>query len=294
MNSLPDKSDQLLVCLRELGSCAVAYSGGVDSAVVAFAAHEALGARALAVTGISPSLASGEREAARELARQIGIRHLELATDEINRPAYSANQFDRCFHCKTELYSQMQRHLAEWGVEHLVNGTNADDLGDYRPGLRAADDFRVVSPLAELGLTKSDVRQLAQLWRLPVADKPAAPCLASRIAYGQEVTRERLEQIDRAEAWLRQQGFVDTRVRYHPGDLARLEVPLDDLPRLSSEPLRSQVAHQLEQLGFKFVTLDLQGRRSGSLNTLIPLAELEQTAAADCAPSSRTHSLRQE
>jgi uncharacterized protein len=254
----------------------VAFSGGVDSAVVAFAAHQALGSRALAVTGVSPSLASGEREAAAQLAREIGIRHLELTTDEINQPAYSANQFDRCFHCKTELYSQMQLHLARWGVEHLVNGTNADDLGDHRPGLRAAGHFQVVSPLAEAALSKAEVRQLAQHWKLPVADKPATPCLSSRIAYGQEVTRERLEKIDRAEAWLRQQGMVDTRVRYHGGELARVEVSLGDLPRLTAEPLRSQLVRQLDQLGFKFVTLDLHGRRSGSLNSLVPLEQLER------------------
>jgi uncharacterized protein len=276
MDPLESKRNALLAQLRRLGSCAVAFSGGVDSAVVAFAAHQALGSRALAVTGISPSLASGEREAAAQLARHIGIRHLELATDEINQPAYVANQFDRCFYCKTELYGQMQRHLAKWGVEHLVNGTNADDLGDHRPGLRAAGDFRVLSPLAEADLSKKEVRQLAQHWQLPVADKPATPCLSSRIAYGQEVTRERLERIDRAESWLRQQGMVDTRVRYHAGDLARVEVLLDDLPRLAAEPLRTQFVRQLEQLGFKFVTLDLHGRRSGSLNSLVPLEQLER------------------
>jgi uncharacterized protein len=280
MDSFERKGEQLLERLRQLGSCAIAFSGGVDSAVVAFAAQKVLGERALAVTGISPSLASGEREAAAELARQIGIHHRELVTDEIHQPAYVANQFDRCFHCKTELYRQMRRHLSEWGVEHLVNGTNADDLGDHRPGLRAAGDFQVHSPLADTALTKAEVRNLARQWQLSVSDKPATPCLSSRIAYGQEVTRERLEQIDRAEAWLRQRGMIDTRVRYHAGDLARLEVPLDDLPRLSIEPLRSQLVQQLQQLGFKFVTLDLQGRQSGSLNTLVPLEQLERAAVA--------------
>jgi uncharacterized protein len=278
MDSLADKRDHVLARLRELGSCAVAFSGGVDSAVVASAAQRALGARSLAVTGIGPSLASAERRAAADLARLIGIRHVELPTDEIHQPGYVANQFDRCFHCKTELYRQMQRRLSAWGVEHIVNGTNTEDLGDYRPGLRAADDFFVVSPLAEAGMTKEHVRRLAQLWDLPVADKPATPCLASRIAYGEEVTPERLERIEQAEQWLREHGLYDTRVRYHAGDLARLEISLDDLPRVSSEPLRTQLVERLQQLGFRFITLDLQGRRSGSLNTLVPIEQLEKSS----------------
>ena len=276
MDLLNRKRDELLDRLRQLGSCAVAFSGGVDSAVVAFAAHQGLGDRAVAVTAVSPSLASGEREAAQQLAQQIGVRHLEVMTEEMDAEAYRANQFDRCFHCKTELYTQMQSRLSEWGVRYLVNGANLDDLGDYRPGLRAARDFGVCSPLADVGLNKAEVRQLARLWQLPVADKPATPCLSSRIAYGEPVTRERLEQIDQAEAWLRRQGLFDTRVRYHSGDLARLEVQPHDLTRLTCDPLRTQVVQQLLQLGFKFVTLDLQGRRSGSLNTLVPLEHLER------------------
>jgi uncharacterized protein len=276
MTTLTEKREQLLERLRQFGSCAVAFSGGVDSAVVACAAHQALGPRAIAVTAVSPSLAQGEFEQAAEVARQIGIRHLELVTHEIDNQAYVANQPDRCFHCKTELYTQMHARLVQWGVSYLVNGTNADDLTDHRPGLRAAADFRVQSPLADAGLCKAEVRQLAEQWRLSVADKPAMPCLASRIAYGEAVTRERLEQIDRAEAWLRLQGLRDTRVRFHTGDLARLEVPLTDLPTLTGEPLRSQLVDQLAALGFKFITLDLRGRQSGSLNTLVPLEELER------------------
>jgi uncharacterized protein len=283
MTTLDEKREQLLGRLRQLGSCAVAFSGGVDSAVVACAAQHALGPRAIAVTAVGPSLAQGEFEQAAEVARQIGIRHLELATHEIDDEAYVANRSDRCFHCKTELYTQMHARLAQWGVSYLVNGTNADDLGDHRPGLRAAADFQVQSPLADAGLGKAEVRQLAEQWQLAVADKPAMPCLASRIAYGEAVTRERLEQIDRAEAWLRLHGICDTRVRYHTGDLARLEVPLTDLPKLTGEPFRSQLVEQLAALGFKFITLDLRGRQSGSLNTLVPLEELERGAQVDQA-----------
>jgi uncharacterized protein len=280
MDQLRNNRDRLLGLLERLGSCAVAFSGGVDSAVVACAAFVALGQRALAVTGTSPSLAAGERQAAGLLARKIGIRHVELSTHELDNPAYAANGADRCFHCKTELYSRMQARMIQWDVQHLVNGTNADDLSDHRPGLRAALEYRVVSPLADLGLGKDEVRELARSWQLPVADKPATPCLSSRIAYGEPVTVQRLEQIDRAERWLREQGLCDTRVRWHAGDLVRLEVPLADLPRLCVEPLRSQLVEHLRQLGCQLVTLDLQGRRSGSLNSLLPLDELERAARA--------------
>ncbi len=281
MDELLCKRDDLFERLRQLGNCAVAFSGGVDSAVVAYAAHCVLGDQTLAVTAVSPSLASGEREAARELARLIGIRHVELSTRELETDGYRANQFDRCFYCKSELYGQMFDNLSAWGVKHVVNGANADDWGDHRPGLRAARDYQVHSPLADAALRKAEVRQLAHLWQLPVAEKPATPCLSSRIAYGEQVTPERLSRIDRAEAWLRSQGLFDTRVRLHAGELARLEVQQDDLPRMTREPLRTQVIDQLCKLGFKFVTLDLQGRRAGSLNTLVPLEHLERGQPTD-------------
>mgnify|MGYP001826494195 CR=1 FL=1 len=276
MSTLTAKRQQLLDYLRQLGSCAVAFSGGVDSAVVAAAAHQALGQNALAVTAVSPSLASGERELAAAVAARIGIRHVELQTAELSSARYVANQPDRCFFCKSELYGQVQTRLADWGVQHLVNGANADDLGDHRPGMRAANDFAVKSPLADLGISKSEIRELARQWDLQVADKPATPCLSSRIAYGEEVTVERLQRIDAAEAWLRGQGLSDTRVRYHRGDLARLEVHVDDIPRLMDEAMREAVTRELRRLGFKFVTLDLQGRRSGSLNDLVPIEQLER------------------
>ena len=271
MSSLDAKREALLAEISRLESCAVAYSGGVDSAVVAKAAAIALRDRAVAVTGVSASLASGELEAAADLARQIGIRHVVIDTDELASSDYTRNAPDRCFHCKTELYSQLQRLLPELGVKAIVNGANADDLGDYRPGMRAAAEHQIHSPLADCAITKVEVRQLAADWGLPVADKPATPCLSSRIAYGEEVTPERLAMIDQAEQFLRGLGLANLRVRYHKGDLARLEVPLADLPRLCESNTRDKVATELRRLGFKFVTLDLEGFRSGSLNQLVQI-----------------------
>jgi uncharacterized protein len=270
MTALDAKREALLAALARLESCAVAYSGGVDSAVVAQAALLALGERAVAVTGASASLASGELELAQQVARQIGIRHVVVATEELNSAAYTRNAPDRCYHCKTELYTQLERLLPQLGVKEIVNGANADDLGDYRPGMRAAAERRIHSPLAECGLTKADVRELAAAWKLPVWDKPATPCLSSRIAYGEEVTPQRLAMIDAAEQFLRARGLTRVRVRYHKGDLARIETPLSELPQLAGE-LRDELAAELRRLGFKFVTLDLEGFRSGSLNQLVQI-----------------------
>ena len=270
--TLDAKRAALLAAIQDLKSCAVAYSGGVDSAVVAKAAAVALGEKAVAVTGVSASLASGELEAAEELAKLIGIRHVVVSTDELSQNGYTRNAPDRCYHCKTELYSQLETLLPKLGVNAIVNGANADDLGDYRPGMRAASEHLIHSPLADCGITKAEVRQLAAEWDLPVADKPATPCLSSRIAYGEAVTPERLAMIDRAEQFLREQGLANLRVRYHKGDLARLEVPLAELPRLCEGNVREQVAAELRRLGFKFVTIDLEGFRSGSLNQLVQIA----------------------
>src|SRR5437868_2183257 len=221
MTSIDRKRDALLETIRTLRSCAVAFSGGVDSAVVAKAAALALGKSAVAVTGTSASLAEGELETARQVAELIGIRHIVIATDELSRPDYLKNAPDRCYHCKTELYTQLEALLPKLGVKAIVNGANADDLGDYRPGMQAASEHRIYSPLAGCGITKAEVRELAAGWGLPVWDKPATPCLSSRIAYGEEVTPERLAMIDRAEQFLRGQGLQNLRVRYHRGDLAR-------------------------------------------------------------------------
>lgn len=265
------QADRLVELIRSFSSCAVAFSAGVDSTVVARGAVEALGERAVAVTGVSPSLPAGELETARQLAAQIGIRHIELETGEFQQEAYLRNAPDRCYHCKSELYERMDEWLPRLGVQVVLNGANVDDLGDYRPGLRAAAEHAVRSPLAELGYTKQDVRGLAAYWKLPVWNKPASPCLSSRVAYGESVTPERLARIDQAEQFLRQRGFREVRVRLHPGELARIEVPAEELPRLVELPLRQQVTEHLLTLGFQFVTLDATGFRSGSLNALVPL-----------------------
>jgi uncharacterized protein len=219
-------------------------------------------------------MAAGELEAARELAALIGVRHVEVPTEEFENPKYIANAPDRCYHCKSELYAQLDRLAARTSMNVVVNGANADDIGDYRPGMRAAAEHHVRSPLAECGITKQEVRELAAAWGLPVADKPATPCLSSRVAYGQEVTPERLAIIDGAEQVLRSLGFRELRVRYHAGDMARIEVPVDEIAALCDETVRAVILKSFGELGFKFVTLDLAGFRSGNLNRLIAPEEL--------------------
>ena len=236
----------------------------------------ALGPRAVAVTGISPSLADGELQAARRLAKQIGIRHIEIQTNELDQPDYANNAPDRCYHCKTELYRTIYSIRDQLDVAVIINGNNADDLHDYRPGSRAALQQQVASPLATCGLTKDEVRQLARDWDLPIWDKPAAPCLSSRIAYGQRVTPQRLAMVDQAEQYLRRLGCRIVRVRYHEGDLARLEVLPDEVTRLCEPETRQALVEHFMELGFKFITLDLVGFRSGSLNALVSEQQLKQ------------------
>jgi uncharacterized protein len=283
--ALAQKRDRLLAILRSFGRVAVAFSGGVDSAVVAKAAQVACGENAVAVTAVSASLASGEREAAETLAMQIGIRHRVIETQEFDNPDYLKNAPDRCYFCKTELYSQLERLLVpvdgKLGVDTglqfdvLVNGANLDDKGDYRPGMKAAREHAVRSPLIEADFTKADVRQLAAHWELPVWDKPATPCLSSRIAYGLSVTPERVRRVDEAEQFLRQEfGLREFRVRHEAGDLARLEVPISELERLIAPAARQAITQRLRQLGFRFVTLDLDGFRSGSMNAVVPIESL--------------------
>lgn len=272
-------ADQLVALLASYESCLVAYSGGVDSAVVAQAACLALGERALAVTGVSGSLAAGELDAAQRVAAAIGVRHETIATDELSDPAYQRNAPDRCFHCKTELYSQLTRLAEERGFAVVASGANSDDLGDFRPGLQAAAQHRIRSPLAECGLDKVAVRSLAKHWGIEAWDKPATPCLSSRIAYGVGVSPERLARIDAAEQLLRSHGLGSIRVRLHENDLARLEVPLAELPRLCEPAVREPIVRQLRDLGFRYVTLDLEGFRSGSFQQLVPVEVLAQFAS---------------
>jgi pyridinium-3,5-biscarboxylic acid mononucleotide sulfurtransferase len=279
--------EKLIETLHGYGRVAVAYSGGIDSTVVAQAAYDALGSAAIAVTAVSESLAAGELEEAQELAQKIGIRHRVIRTEEFADPNYRRNDSDRCYFCKSELYGRLSGMLNELSVEVIASGANTDDLGDYRPGLRAASEHGIRHPLQECGLNKADVRALARGWGLPTWDKPATPCLSSRVAYGEDPTPERVRMIDQAEQWLRQRGLRVLRVRYHKGDLARIEVPLDDLPRFIELQLRGELIAAFRALGFKFVTLDLEGFRSGSMNSVIPIESLLRGVSRDQLQVSR-------
>lgn len=265
------KRDRLVEILANTSGVAVAFSGGVDSTVVAKAAFLALGNRAVAVTADSPSVPRSELDEARRLAAIIGIRHEIVQTAEFENPDYLRNDGSRCYHCKSELYARVEQLLPTLGMSVLVSGANLDDQGDYRPGLTAAAEHQVRHPLQEAGFTKADVRALAQAWELPVWDKPASPCLSSRLAPGLAVTPERTGRVEEAEKHLRALGLRECRVRYHEGDLARIEVPLAELARFTAEPVCSDLVHRFRDLGFRFVTLDLAGFRSGSLNELVSL-----------------------
>lgn len=273
------KRDRLLSTLRVYGRVAVAFSGGIDSTVVAKAAQLACCERAVAVTAVSLSLASGEREEAEQLAKLIGIRHQIIETQEFNNPDYLQNAPNRCYFCKTELYTRLEELVPELGVDVIVNGANLDDRGDYRPGMTAAREHRVRSPLIEAELTKADVRALAQHWNLPTWDKPATPCLSSRIAYGVEVTPERVARVDAAEVFLRDYGLREFRVRHEAHDLARIEIPVSEISRFLDAEFRNAVSAKLHTLGFKYVTLDLDGFRSGSMNAVVPVESLRMSAS---------------
>lgn len=268
-SELAARRDRLLHILRGLGRVAVAFSGGIDSTVVAKAAHLALGNRAIAVTADSASVPRHEIEEAKELAHRIGIVHQLVATEEFDDPNYVRNDGTRCYFCKDELYSSMEKLLPRLAIDVICSGANLDDLGDYRPGLKAASEHRVRHPLQEAGFTKADVRALARHWELPTWDKPASPCLSSRLAPGVTVTRERTGRVEAAESYLRNLGLREFRVRLHEGELARIEVAPSAFPRLL-EVHAEMVAH-FKELGFRFVTLDLEGFRSGSLNSLVSI-----------------------
>src|SRR6267143_3813957 len=272
---LEQKREAALQRLRGLGSALVAYSGGVDSALLLALAREALGSRAIAFTALSPAVAPDELEGARAVARQLGAEHIERASGELQDPNYAKNPIDRCYFCKTELYTLAEAEARARGLAAVVSGTNADELQDYRPGLKAAHEHRVVQPLAEAGLTKAEIRALSREMGLPTWDKPQQPCLSSRIPYGTEVTPERLAQLARSEMALRALGLREFRVRWH-GDVARIEVAEAELARLLS--VRDQAARALREAGFKFVSVDLEAFRSGRLNEAAGLVPLQAPA----------------
>jgi uncharacterized protein len=264
----PSKLERLVALLADAESVLVCYSGGIDSAVVLAAARRALGGRAIGMTAVSPSLPDSEREDALRIAREIGAEHRLVDSAELARPGYVANGPDRCFHCKSELYDIAEQKRAEWQLLCVVNGTNVDDLGDYRPGLEAAKLAGVRSPFVELGMTKADVRDVAKQLGLRAWDKPAAACLSSRIPYGTSVTPERLQQVGGLEAELKSLGFRRSRVRYHD-KVARIELDLEDLPRLLAPEIREAVVKAGKTHGFTYITLDLAGYRTGSHNEVL-------------------------
>ena len=264
--------------LAPLENLMVAYSGGVDSAFLAATAHRVLGDRMLAVLADSASLARRDMEQAAAFARSTAMPLRVIATDELDRPEYKRNDANRCFHCKDELFNAMKSLGAELGFAHIAYGMNADDTRDFRPGQRAAKEHQVLAPLADAGLTKAEVRALAKSAGYTLWDRPAAPCLSSRVEYGREVTREVLAQVEQAEETLRQMGFRELRVRHH-GELARVEIARAELGRALSIEMFDAISAALRKFGFKYVTLDCSGFRSGSLNDLLPADVLARRGA---------------
>lgn len=262
--SLTEKQAQLINRFEELGSALVAFSGGVDSALVLSVACEALPGKVLAVTARSESLPKRELEEAARLAEELGAPHEILDTEEMASPDYRRNPENRCYHCKSELYGKLARLAREHGLAHIVNGINRDDLGDHRPGIDAAREHGILSPLVEAGLGKDDVRALSKERGLRVWAKPAMACLSSRVPYGEPITAEKLSAIERAEDILLSLGFSDLRVRHH-GDVARIELKKEDIPRFLNGPA-DDASRRIKALGFKFITVDVEGFRSGRMN----------------------------
>ncbi|HSW48995.1 MAG TPA: ATP-dependent sacrificial sulfur transferase LarE [Bryobacteraceae bacterium] len=262
---LREKERKLLGILRGLGRVIVAYSGGTDSAYLAWAAAEALGENALAITADSASVPESHKRDAEQFARDFGLRHEYVTSYEFENPLYAANNPDRCFHCKDEMFQRLEQVGRERGIPHIIYGVNVDDLGDYRPGQNAAANRNVKAPLVEAGLRKAEIRELSRLAGLPTWDRPAAACLASRVPYGTPVTVETVKTIERGEDAVKALGFRQFRVRFH-GDLARLEIAPEEMHKAFTMEMAGRLTSIFKDLGFHYVTLDLQGYRQGAMN----------------------------
>jgi uncharacterized protein len=267
--SLIDKQDRLLGLLQQFGSVIVAYSGGADSAYLAWAAHLVLGDRAVAITADSASLPESHKRDAEAFAREWGIRHEYIATHEFDNPDYVKNDGDRCFHCKDELFTRLEEVGKARRIPHIVYGVNVDDLGDYRPGQTAALRHQVNAPLVDAGLTKAEIRELSRLAGLPTWDRPASACLSSRIPYGTPVTIQNVKTVETGEEELKALGFRQFRVRFH-GEVVRIEIARDELQRALNLEMAAKLTGIFKTLGFKYVTLDLEGYRQGSMNEVLP------------------------
>jgi pyridinium-3,5-biscarboxylic acid mononucleotide sulfurtransferase len=277
--SLEEKERALAGFIGQYRTAIVAFSGGVDSSYLAFVAHQVLGERARAVTGISPSVSERQRELVEEFVRKYSLNHTVINTGEMENPSYTGNPSNRCYFCKSELFDQLNQRREEWNLEVIFDGSNSDDVGDYRPGRQAAGEQKVVSPFIEVGLSKDDIRQLSRKAGLPTWDLPAMPCLSSRFPYGVEITEDKLRQVDKAESFLRDLGFRNFRVRHHE-DLARIEVDKAEMADILDATLLDVINREFRSFGYHYVTLDLQGFRSGSLNELLQLETLPRAAAA--------------
>lgn len=269
---IPDSAEakelSLRAMMRKLENVLVAFSGGVDSSYLALVATQELGENAVCITGISPSVSSVQRETAEKIAADFKFNFQTLLTEEMENPDYNSNPTNRCYHCKTELYSKLAEKADELKIEYVLDGSNEDDVGDYRPGRLAADEKNVLSPLIEVGLSKDEIRKLSKKQNLPTWDQPSSPCLSSRIAYGVPVTIGRLSKVERGEEILREYGFREFRVRVHE-EIARLEISPAEMEKILDLKITNELAGKFRELGFKYVTLDLEGYRSGAMNEIL-------------------------